>query len=201
MKKYLSTLTLLSALFVIALPQAFADTPAAHASAKKTAKNKTKKKSAGKATAHKKAGKKAAAKGHQQPPQAHVKAPAKVAAANTKMPFSSDAEDDDKEPDIGGTKSADLSCELGNRLTIYKNDADDKHIAIRWNKRISRLTRVSTSTGANRFENHKVGLVWIGIPAKGILLDSKKGQQLANECKNVEPASAAATPASTASQS
>jgi hypothetical protein len=200
MKKYLSTLTLLSALFAIALPQAFAATPAAHASAKKTDKNKTKKKAAGKATAHKKTAKKAAAKGH-QPPQAHAKAPAKVAAANTRMPFSSDAEDDDKEPDIGGTKSADLSCELGNRLTIYKNDADDKHIAIRWNKRISRLTRVSTTTGANRFENHKVGLVWIGIPAKGILLDSKKGQQLANECKNVEPASAAATPASTASQS
>jgi hypothetical protein len=198
MKKYLSTLTLLSALFVIALPQAFAETPAAHASAKKTAKkttkNKTKKKAASKATAHKKTAKKAPAKG-KPAPQAHAKAPAKIVAANTKMPFSSDAEDDDKEPDIGGTKSAELSCELGNRLTIYKNDTDDKHIAIRWNKRINRLTRVSTTTGANRFENHKVGLVWIGIPAKGILLDSKKGQQLANECKNVEQASATATPA------
>jgi hypothetical protein len=26
--------------------------------------------------------------------------------------------------------------------------------------------------------------VWIHIPAKAILLDSKKGQQLANECMN-----------------
>lgn len=119
------------------------------------------------------------------------KAPAKVTAAPaSSMPFSSEAEDDDSEPEIGGTKSADFNCELGNKLTIYKNDEDDKHIAIRWNKHLNRLTRVATTTGANRFENHKVGLVWIGIPTKGILLDSKKGQQLANECKNMEPTTA-----------
>ena len=40
-----------------------------------------------------------------------------------------------------------------------------------------------------------MGLVWIGIPAKGLLLDSKKGQQLANECKNAEQMKAAAAPA------
>lgn len=118
------------------------------------------------------------------------KAPAKkaadAAAPAAKMPFSSEAEDDDSEPELGGTLSADFNCELGNKLTIWKNAADDKHIAIRWNKRIHRLTRVDTTTGANRFENRKVGLVWIGIPAKGLLLDSKKGQQLANECKNAE---------------
>lgn len=102
---------------------------------------------------------------------------------------------------MGGTKSAEFDCELGNKLTIYKNDADDKHIAIRWNKRINRLTRVSTTTGANRFENRKVGLVWIGIPAKGILLDSKKGQQLANECKNVEQTNAAGAAAAAAPKS
>lgn len=113
------------------------------------------------------------------------RASAKADVPAEKMPFSSDAEDDDSEPEVGATKSAEFSCEMGNKLTIYKNDDDDKHIAIRWNRRIHRLTRVSTSTGANRFENRKVGLVWIGIPAKGILLDSKKGQQLANECKNL----------------
>jgi hypothetical protein len=48
------------------------------------------------------------------------------------------------------------------------------------------MTRVETSTGAHRFESRRQGLVWIGIPAKGILLDSKKGQQLANDCKSAE---------------
>ena len=164
MKKYLTTLTFVSALFAVGMPSAFAETAAAP-----TKKQPAKKK-------------------------AHPKAAAAAAAAKPveKIALSSDADDDENEPEIGGTKSADFNCEMGNKLTIFKNDDDDKHIAIRWNKRINRLTRVTTTTGANRFENRKVGLVWIGIPAKGILLDSKKGQQLANECKNVEPATAEA---------
>jgi membrane-bound inhibitor of C-type lysozyme len=116
--------------------------------------------------------KKAAAK------KAAKKKEAKTEAAGT--------DDEDKEPDLTNSVSVDYQCELGNKLTIYENAADDKHIALRWNKRLHRLTRVETSTGANRFENRRQGLVWIGIPAKGILLDSKKGQQLANECKNSE---------------
>lgn len=108
-------------------------------------------------------------------------APQKKAAAEAPA-----GDDDEKEPDITGSTSTDFQCELGNKLTIYDNASDDKHIALRWNKRVHRLTRVSTTTGANRFENRKNGLVWIGIPAKGMLLDSKKGQQLANECKNAE---------------
>jgi hypothetical protein len=201
MKKYLSALTLISALCAFALPSAQAQTNTAPTATKKAAKKKTgekkgAKKTAKKPAAHSKAKKTATKKtaGSKTHAHAHTESHplarevqakhsyAKAAPATaSKMPFSSDADDDDKEPDIGGTKSADFSCEMGNKLTIYKNDAD-----------VNRLTRVSTTTGANRFENRKTGLVWIGIPAKGILLDSKKGQQLANECKNSDPATAAA---------
>ena len=45
---------------------------------------------------------------------------------------------------------------------------------------------MGTTTGALRFENPHWGLIWIGIPAKGILLDSKLNRQLAHECKNAE---------------
>lgn len=120
-----------------------------------------------------------------------AQAPAKAAAAATatgasaaagKMAFNSDEEDSDREPDTAGTSSWLMSCELGNKITMYANDADNRHIAIRWQNRLNRLTRVTTSTGANRFENKKAGLLWIDIPAKGMLLDTKKGRQLANEC-------------------
>ncbi|WP_395824694.1 hypothetical protein [Collimonas sp.] len=104
--------------------------------------------------------------------------------------------EDEGTPDIKTAAAVDYHCELGNNLTIYTNTEDDKHIALRWGKSLHRLTRVPTTTGANRFENRKYGLLWIGIPAKGILLDSKKGQQLANECKSPEqeklPAAASA---------
>ncbi|WP_151639372.1 hypothetical protein [Noviherbaspirillum aerium] len=111
------------------------------------------------------------------------KAPAKKPAA--KKEAAAAADDDDKEPDVAGMTSTAFDCELGNKLTIYQL-ADQDQIALRWNKKLHHMTRVTTSTGANRFENTKKGLVWIGIPAKGMLLDSKKGQQLANECKSPE---------------
>lgn len=112
------------------------------------------------------------------------KASAKKAASTHKHATPTD--DDEKEPDTSASSSTEFHCELGNKLTIYHTAGDDQHIALRWKQRLLQMIRVDTSTGANRFENRKVGLVWIGIPAKGMLLDSKKGQQLANECKTTQ---------------
>jgi hypothetical protein len=93
---------------------------------------------------------------------------------------------EEAEPDITDTTVTEYACELNNKVTIYKNDNDEANIALRWKKRLHRLTRVGTTTGALRFENPTYGLVWIGIPSKGILLDSKLNRQLANECKSTE---------------
>ncbi len=95
--------------------------------------------------------------------------------------------DEDGKPfNAGAAAVTELDCELGNKLTLYRNGTDDEHMGLRWNQRVHQMTRVSTTTGANRFENSKFGLVWIGIPAKGMLLDSRHGRQLANECKDVD---------------
>jgi hypothetical protein len=99
---------------------------------------------------------------------------------------------DEAEPDITDTKVTEYSCELNNKVTIYSNENDDAHIALRWKKRLHRLERVGTTTGALRFENTNFRLIWIGIPSKGILLDSRLNRQLANECKSVEQAKAIA---------
>ena len=90
------------------------------------------------------------------------------------------------EPEVGDKNSVEFNCELGNKVTVYSNDADPSSIALRWKKRLHRLTVVGTTTGAKRYENRNFGLIWIGIPSKGMLLDSKLNRQLANECKNAE---------------
>lgn len=102
------------------------------------------------------------------------------------------ADEDDAEPNIQQSNAFEYKCELGNSLTLFTNIEDDEHVAMRWKKRLYRMTRIETSTGANRFENRKAGFVFIGIPAKGLLLDSHKAQQLANECKTTEAVLAAA---------
>lgn len=121
-------------------------------------------------------------------------AAATAAAAVAAPAFSAE---DQAEPDITDTVVTEYACELGNKITIYTNAADDGHIALRWKKRLHRLNRVGTTTGALRFENPYWGLIWIGIPSKGILLDSKLNRQLANECKNAQQAApvVAAAPA------
>jgi membrane-bound inhibitor of C-type lysozyme len=116
-----------------------------------------------------------------------LKAKAKHKKAEPEAPV---ADANDPEPDITDTVTTDYKCELGNKVTIYTNDKDAEHIALRWKSRLHRLTRVGTSTGALRFENTAFGIIWIGIPAKGILLDSKHNHQLANECKDAAQAKA-----------
>ncbi len=89
-------------------------------------------------------------------------------------------------PEIKDAKSTDFECDAGNKITLYTHANDESRVAMRWKNKLTQMTRIDTTTGADRFENTKAGLVWIGIPAKGMLLDAKKGQQLANECKSAE---------------
>ena len=106
-----------------------------------------------------------------------------------------DVADDEPEPDVTDSTMAEYSCELNNKVAIYRSPMDDSHIALRWQNHLRRMEKVGTTTGARRYESAKTGLVWIGIPSKGILLDSKQNRQLANECKDAEqakPAMAAA---------
>jgi hypothetical protein len=99
---------------------------------------------------------------------------------------SNDDDEDLGEANIEGSTVTHFNCELGNKITTYSNVGDDKYMAIRWKDKVHRLRRIGTSTGANRFENRKAGLVWINIPTKAMLLDSRNGQQLANECRDPE---------------
>ena len=91
-------------------------------------------------------------------------------------------DDDGIIPDISNSTTNEYKCELNDSLTIYSHNNDDNRAALRWKNKLYGLKRVVTTTGANRFENKKAGLVWIGIPTKGLLLDSIRGRQLANEC-------------------
>jgi hypothetical protein len=120
-------------------------------------------------------------------PNKPVKAKTVKAAKGKPAPKAApDGMPDGPDADITGTTTTEYSCELGNKVTIFHHQDDESHIAVRWKKRIHRLDKVGTTTGARRFENRTFGLIWIGIPAKGMLLDSKLNRQLANECKNAD---------------
>lgn len=90
---------------------------------------------------------------------------------------------DEVEPDIKDAIASEYNCEQGHKITVYRHANDEQNVAMLWNKKLYQMNRVNTESGAERLEQPGAGLLFIGIPAKAMLLDSKKGRQLANECK------------------
>ncbi|MEN9866717.1 MAG: hypothetical protein RL748_2307 [Pseudomonadota bacterium] len=123
------------------------------------------------------------------------KAPKKAKSKKVAPPVVADEEAADTKDAV----QTDFNCAAGHSFSVFRKHDDNEHIALRWKQRLLRLTRVTTDTGADRFESVKHSLVWIGIPAKSMLLDAKKGQQLANDCKSAEQLKADANPATTQS--
>ena len=74
-----------------------------------------------------------------------------------------------------------FNCELGNRVEIESDGNSGANLS--WKGSKYAMVPVATTTGAVRFENRASGLVWIQIPAKSMLLNTKQGAQLANECR------------------
>ena len=99
---------------------------------------------------------------------------ARVAAVSTLQPAPAST------PLIAGN----FHCELGNRVDVSADPQRPNAINLAWKGRSYPLQAVATSTGALRYEDAASGNVWIQIPAKSMLLNTKAGQQLANECKS-----------------
>ena len=86
-------------------------------------------------------------------------------------------------PQLAQARAVDLNCELGRHVSVAGDVQLDNAIDVNWKGRQYRMQRVNTSTGAQRFEDQGSGLVWISIPSKAMLLDSVRGEPVANECR------------------
>lgn len=74
-------------------------------------------------------------------------------------------------------------CELDRSVHVRDVATDMRSAVLRWEKKDYEMHAAETSTGALRYEHRPSGLVWIVIVGKSMLLDSKVGRQLANECR------------------
>lgn len=74
-------------------------------------------------------------------------------------------------------------CDLNRRVEVRSMAADRSSMVIAWLGKEHMMTGVDSATGALRYENRDDGLTFLIIVGKAMLLDSHKGQQLANECR------------------
>ena len=74
-------------------------------------------------------------------------------------------------------------CELNRQVLIRTIAPDRSSMVINWLGKDLTLTAVDALSGALRYEDARAGLTWLVIVGKAMLLDSRMGQQLANECR------------------
>jgi hypothetical protein len=74
-------------------------------------------------------------------------------------------------------------CDLNRRVEVRQVSDDRRSAIVYWERRNYTMQLVATQTGALRLEDKASGLTWITIPGKSMLLDTKQGKQLANDCR------------------
>jgi Membrane-bound lysozyme-inhibitor of c-type lysozyme len=79
-------------------------------------------------------------------------------------------------------KTGVYQCELNRSVHVRHVSADMQSAVVNWDKKDYTMKAVNARTGALRYEDQASGLVWLVIVGKSMLLDTKHGKQLANEC-------------------
>lgn len=92
----------------------------------------------------------------------------------------------------------DAECEFKQNISLKAIDGQPGHFELRFKKARYTMTPQETTTGAVRLEDRSAGLVWIQIPAKSMLLNSRLGQRLVDACLHAEQREEATTAAAAA---
>ena len=79
--------------------------------------------------------------------------------------------------------AGDYRCDQGRALQFRQVSADAQTAVLKWNERDYPMRAVGARSGALRYEHADSGLVWLMIPSKSMLLDTRQGQRLADACR------------------
>lgn len=82
-------------------------------------------------------------------------------------------------------KGGKFNCEFNETLTIIPNKEHLGYLTLTHKKTVANMLPVATNTGALRLESKSAGLVWLQLPTKSMLMNSKIGQRLADDCHAV----------------
>ena len=134
------------------------------------------------------AAKHASAKPKQTAPKYHyvratpLVAPAAVAATAATPAVVSESRT--PAPEAGEVHIGHMVCELGNSVTVTPDPQQPARFIVQMKKNTYHMTPVATTTGAVRLEDTQAGAMWLQLPHKSMLMNSKLGQRMADECQS-----------------
>jgi hypothetical protein len=73
-------------------------------------------------------------------------------------------------------------CDLNQQVSVRAMDGNPGHFRVSFKNVTYTMVPQETTTGAVRLEDKKAGVVWIQIPAKSMMLNSKIGQRMVDGC-------------------
>jgi hypothetical protein len=108
-----------------------------------------------------------------------VAAPLAAAAVQTPVP-----QVQTTAPEVGEVHTGRMVCELGNSVTVTPDPQQPARFIVQMKKFTYHMTPVETTTGAVRLEDTQAGAMWLQLPNKSMLMNSKLGQRMADECQS-----------------
>ncbi len=87
-------------------------------------------------------------------------------------------------PEPGEVHTGHMVCELGNSVTVTPDPQQPARFVVQMKKFTYYMTPVATTTGAVRLEDTQAGAMWLQLPHKSMLMNSKLGQRMADECQS-----------------
>ena len=83
----------------------------------------------------------------------------------------------------GEVHTGHMVCELGNSVTVTPDPQQPTRFIVQMKKNTYHMMPVETTTGAVRLEDAQAGAMWLQLPNKSMLMNSKLGQRMADECQ------------------
>jgi hypothetical protein len=87
-------------------------------------------------------------------------------------------------PEPGDVHTGRMVCELGNFVSVTPDPQQPSRFVVQMKKNTYLMTPVETTTGAVRLEDAQAGAMWLQLPHKSMLMNSKLGQRMADECQS-----------------
>ena len=78
--------------------------------------------------------------------------------------------------------TGDAQCEFNQHVSVAAIAGKPGHFAVGFKNATYTMVPEATTTGAVRLEDKKAGVVWVQIPSKSMLLNSKIGQRMIDAC-------------------
>jgi len=79
--------------------------------------------------------------------------------------------------------TGDAACEFNQSVNVWPIEGKPGYFRLTFKKVSYTMVPEETSSGAVRLEDKKAGVVWLQIPSKSMLMNSKIGQRMVDGCQ------------------